>query len=140
MLEESVITVPTIEEAPMPPFRLYDSSLLPAGFRYPAKFASFSDGVYPNVAPWWFVDAQSDAGKLFWRIRMHDGRDLVPFAKVDDGRGDVACFDGLDATGNSRVFMLVLDDGGREYSFPDFDGWLEAALADAAKWSAEPER
>lgn len=69
-------------------------------------------------------------------VRRHDGRNLIPFAKVDDGRGDVACFDGDDSTGNPQVLMLVLDESGRSYSFADFEAWLAAAEADALAWTS----
>lgn len=116
----------------MDSFRLYQAGQLPVGFIYPERLRRMSElGDYPNIAPWWFVDADSKAGRLFYSIREHDGRNLVPFAKVDDGRGDIACFDGDDNSGNPAVFMLVLDESGRAYSFKDFDDWMKAALSDS---------
>ena len=118
----------------MSKFQLYATDTLPPGFEYPSKLQEFAvSGHYPAIVPWWFVDADSKAGKLFYSIRQHDGRNLVPFAKVDDGRGDIACFDGDDSSGNPHVLMLVLDESGRSYSYADFDHWLQAALQDAAK-------
>lgn len=68
-------------------------------------------------------------------MRNYDERNLIPFAKVDDGRGDVACFDGDDSSGDPAVLMLVLDESGRMYSYPDFATWMEAATLDARrKW------
>lgn len=116
----------------MPAFAPYPAAKLPNGFRYPEEIANFAD---PEAAlklyPWWFVDAASEAGGLFWNIRTHDGRNLVPFAKVDDGRGDIACFDGDDHSGNPAVLIQVLDDSGRTYRFESFTAWLTAAKADA---------
>lgn len=118
----------------MSQFQLYTTELLPSGFEYPSKLQGFAvSGKYPAIAPWWFVDANSKAGKLFYSIRQHDGRNLIPFAKVDDSRGDVACFDGDDFSGNPRVLMLVLDESGRSYSYESFDQWLLAALQDAGR-------
>jgi hypothetical protein len=118
----------------MSKFQLYTKDLLPPGFEYPNKLREFAaSGQYPAIAPWWFVDANSKAGELFYSIRYHDGRNLVPFAKVDDGRGDIACFDGDDSSGNPPVLMLVLDESGRSYSYAGFDQWLQAALQDAAR-------
>jgi hypothetical protein len=118
----------------MAKFQLYTKDLLPPGFEYPSKLQEYSNGgQHPMISPWWFIDAASKAGKLAHSIRLHDGRNLVPFAKVDDGRGDVACFDGDDASGNPKVLMLILDDSGRSYSYDDFDQWLQAALQDAAR-------
>jgi len=116
----------------MPAFRLYSPDVLPLGFRYPAMLERFANtGLHPAIYPWWFVDAASEAGALFFDSRQHDGRNLIPFAKVDDGRGDIACFDGGDSSGNPEVLMLILDDSGRGYSFRDFDAWLAAAIRDA---------
>jgi hypothetical protein len=118
----------------MDKFKLYGVDQLPEGFAYPERLRRMSEsGEYPTLSPWWFVDADSKAGKLFYSIREHDGRNLVPFAKVDDGRGDIACFDGDDVSGNPPVLMLVLDESGRAYSFKDFDDWMNAALTDSAR-------
>lgn len=116
-------------------FQLYSVDQLPEGFNYPERLKRMSElggGGCPPIGPWWFVDANSKAGQLFYSIRKHDGRNLVPFAKVDDGRGDIACFDGDDTSGNPAVLMLVLDDSGRAYSYQDFDDWMEAARSDPA--------
>jgi hypothetical protein len=116
----------------MSKFGLYSSDSLPPGFIYPAEIQEFAaTGEYPSFGPWWFIDAQSKAGQLAYSVRCHDGRNLVPFAKVDDGRGDVACFDGNDSTGTPPVLMLVLDESGRNYSYRNFADWKAAALQDA---------
>ncbi|MGU7783236.1 SMI1/KNR4 family protein [Burkholderia sp. PU8-34] len=117
----------------MSKFELYASEQLPAGFVYPSEIQDFATtGEYPDLGPWWFIDANSKAGKLAYSVRQCDGRNLIPFAKVDDGRGDVACFDGDDTSGNPKVCMLVLDDSGRSYSFASFSEWKVSALRDAA--------
>lgn len=116
------------------PFSTYAADVLPKGFSYPQQFLEFArSGEYPNIGPWWFVDAATRAGDLMWSVRAHDGRNLVPFAKVDDGRGDVACFNGDNESGAPEVFMLVLDESKRQYSYADFTAWLEAAKADALR-------
>ncbi len=116
-------------------FRPYPIDQLPVGFEYPSALLKIAaTGDYPNIYPWWFVDADTKAGALFHSTRLSDGRNLVPFAKVDDGRGDIACFDGNDTTGNPAVFMLILDDSERSYSYVDFADWLRAAQADAVRW------
>nr|AAN16074.1 ORF118 [uncultured bacterium] len=113
-------------------FAAYPRERLPTGFRYPVQFLEFANtGSYPDIGAWWFIDAGSKAGELMYSIRLHGGRGLVPFAKVDDGRDDIACFDGEDSTGDPQVFMLVLDDSGRRYSYGNFAAWLAAAQADA---------
>ncbi|WP_374626434.1 SMI1/KNR4 family protein [Pandoraea sp.] len=118
----------------MSKFELYDCEQLPPGFVYPAEIQNIAtSGEYPGLGPWWFIDADSKAGELAYSVRRHDGRNLIPFAKVDDGRGDVVCFDGDDASGDPKVFVLVLDDSGRSYSFANFSEWKVAALRDAAE-------
>jgi hypothetical protein len=110
----------------MDKFGLYEADQLPVGFIYPERLKHMSaSGEYPEISPWWFVDADSKAGRLFYSIREHDGCNLVSFAKVDDARGDIACFDGDDISGNPSVLMLVLDESGRAYSFKDFDDWMK---------------
>ena len=117
----------------MSKFELYAGEQLPPGFVYPGEIREFAaTGEYPNLGPWWFIDANSKAGKLAYSLRQHDRRNLIPFAKVDDGRGDVACFDGDDKSGGPKVLMLVLDDPGRNYFFSNFAEWIAAALRDAA--------
>ncbi|WP_200872565.1 hypothetical protein [Cupriavidus sp. SK-4] len=94
----------------MPKFNLYTSELLPEGFRYAPELSEMAaTGDYYPVGQWWFIDASSKAGRLAYSVRNHDGRNLIPFAKVDDGRGDVACFDGNDHSGDPVVLMLILD-------------------------------
>jgi len=71
----------------MPAFAPYPAATLPSGFRYPEDRANFAD---PKAAsklyPWWFVDAASEAGALFWSIRTHDGRNLIPLRRsMTDG-------------------------------------------------------
>lgn len=118
-------------------FRPYSIDQLPAGFKYPSELLHLAaTGDDPKIYPWWFVDATTQAGVLFHTTRKSDGRNLVPFAKVDDGRGDIACFDGDDTTGNPAVLMLISDDSGRSYSYADFADWLKVARADAAHWQA----
>lgn len=115
-------------------FSPYAPDVLPTAFRYPTAYSQLSKaGGLPNLGPWWFIDANSKAGELAWSVRNHDGRNLVPFAKVDDGRDDVACFDGDDSSGNPAVLMLVLDESGRIYSYPDFATWMGAAVVDARR-------
>lgn len=115
----------------MSKFALYSDNQLPVGFIYPAEIKNFSlSGEYPQIYPWWFFDAHSKAGELAYSIRLHDGRNLIPFAKVDDGRGDIACFDGDDVSGDPRVLMLVLDESGRSYSFVNFSHWKNTVLED----------
>jgi hypothetical protein len=117
------------------PFRPYQPNLLPKAFRYPAELATGTDG--DDLYPWVFIDPESAVGQLAWKVRQSDGRNLVPFASVEDDRKDIACFNGDDSSGNPAVLMLIVDGSGRQYSFPDFSAWKTAAAEDADAWRSE---
>lgn len=117
------------------PFRTYSNAQLPSGFKYPVSLLELVAGSEQlDIYPWLFIDAPSKVGELSYAIRQTDGRNLIPFASVEDDRKDIACFDGDDTTGNPAVLMLILDDSGRSYSYADFSDWLKAAQADAVRW------
>lgn len=112
---------------------LYSPELLPTGFRYPQAFVDMAaSGALPEIYPWWFIDASTETGRGLFSRRQRDGRNLIPFAKVDADLNDIACFDGDDASGSPAVLMLILDESGRSYSFKDFEEWLSFAKAHAA--------
>lgn len=116
------------------PFSLYAVEKLPSGFRYPDKLIKIAASANClDIYPWWFVDAISDTGRLFYEVRQPGRRNLIPFAKVDDDRDAIACFDGDDLSGNPRVLLLVSDENwDPPQSFVDFDSWLDAAVNEAA--------
>ena len=117
------------------PIELCATETLPPGFRYPEKFvAMIAANDLPDLYPWTFVDAQSEAGRLLYSLRKADGRNLIPFATLESGDGDTACFDGDNTTGHPAVLMLVLDGSGRSYAFADFEDWIRAAEVDAKRW------
>ena len=117
------------------PFYVYSSAQLPDGFQYPAALLELAAGAGQlDIYPWLFIDAPSKVGELSYAVRQTDGRNLVPFASIEDDRKDIACFDGNDTTGNPAVLMLILDDSGRSYAYADFANWLKAAQTDAARW------
>jgi len=118
---------------------IYPESLLPKRFRYPEAFVTISDaGIQvPTIHPWFFFDAESKVGKLFYSIRQHDGRNLIPFAQVQNGDGDIACFDGDDRTGNPAVLILITDKSDRRYGFANFDDWFSAALEYSVKFKTD---
>jgi len=107
------------------PFCPYEPKTLPKGFRYPGGLTAMAEGA--GLYPWVFIDPASAVGQLAWKVRKSDGRNLVPFASVEDDRKDIACFDGDDPSGNPEVLILVVDGSGRQYSFPDFAAWRTAA-------------
>jgi hypothetical protein len=119
---------------------IYDSKQLPKGFRYPTGFDRAAANHEPAPEPWRYIDAKSEVGQLSWSLRQSDGRNLVPFATLETGDGDTACFDGNDCSGNPAVFMLVLDGSERRYQFEDFDDWLSQAIAKSSGWKTRSDR
>lgn len=118
-------------------FDVFENKLLPSEFRYPFEYLKLSKGSADlDIYPWWFIDANTKAGELSYKVRGFDGRNLIPFAKVDDGRNNIACFDGDDLSGNPKVHMLIIDGDVESYSFSDFSGWLEQAKRDAKEYLA----
>ncbi len=116
-------------------FRTYPQQKLPSAFQYPARLLKFASGEeVPELFPWVFIDADGQVGELAYEVSRAGGRNLVPFASVEDDRKDIACFDGNDTSGDPAVLMLVLDDSGRSYSYENFDEWLNAAQNDAQGW------
>jgi hypothetical protein len=114
------------------PFSVYPLGILPAGFTYPAVFLEIAASLATNsFYPWWFVDADSEAGRLFWKTRNSDGRNLIPFAKTDE-LDDIACFDGDDVSGDPRVLMITSTHD-RCYSFSSFSEWLRIAQRDSVE-------
>lgn len=108
--------------------QLYPSSMLPPGFVYPKALAAMAElNNFPDIYPWWFIDGASDFGKGLYERRHRDGRNLIPFSKVDGDLDDIACFDGNDLSGDPAVLMLILDESNRNYSFQNFDAWLNFA-------------
>lgn len=117
-------------------FNTYSVDKIPDGFSYPEEYLKIArDGSELNIYPWWFIDANSDMGDLSYSIRSIDGRNLIPFAKVDDGRNNLACFDGDDCSGNPKVHMLIIDGDIESYSFRDFSDWLNSAISDAKEYN-----
>ena len=119
--------------------RLADYGMeLPSGFSFPKSFElALSTVSRDEIFPWWFVASEPEKAKLFFdiiNIDMKSSKLLVPFAKIDDESGDVACFDGDDLGGNPRVYFSTGPEQTHEgvdwesrYYLKDFDAWLEKA-------------
>jgi hypothetical protein len=112
----------------------FPAESLSPGFSYPPEFTALSGTVALDVYyPWLFLDTESDRAKdLLDVARAHNGF-WVPFATLELGDGDVACFDGSPGKVVS-VRMLVFDRSGRDYRFATFREWMHAAGTDAAKY------
>lgn len=121
---------------------VYPASALPPGFVYPERFLeirrnSQQDGYYP----WFFFRPDGDAGQLKLSLGLADSRKLIPFASLETGDGDTACFDGRDNSGDPAVIMMITDGSGRSYGFSNFDAWLAKAMSDSEIWQGQsPDR
>ena len=116
----------------MPQIDTYPQNSLPPGFHYPPRFLQVIGGLkQDSYYPWFFFRAQGEVGQLRLSLGMAAPKKLVPFASLESGDGDVACFDGTDTSGNPAVIMMITDGSGRHYGFVDFDDWLARATADS---------
>jgi hypothetical protein len=110
-------------------------------FAFPDSYLrTVMSGNLPQIDPWWFLVEEPDKSNLFFRVINYDRKSkkiLVPFAKIDDGSGDVACFDGDDHSGDPQVYFSTGTDSledvdwERRFSLADFDSWLSTARQEA---------
>lgn len=113
---------------------VYDSSLIPQYFRYPRAYLKYLDKPF-DIYPWRLIDTKSRVGTMRMERVVRDGKQLVPFAILELGDGDTACFNGADLSGDPSVEMLILDGSNRSYSFLNFNDWLQHAKEDSKKWN-----
>ncbi len=115
---------------------VYPDESLPEGFRYPERFLDMVGKVDTRwYYPWYFTPPNSDAfNDMIEFLARQLNRNLVPFASLELGDGDVACFDGSDTSGNPAVIIAILDGSGRSYGFRDFDHWEAEAWEEAQSW------
>ena len=114
-------------------FKPYPAEILPKDFSYPTRYLELADSTATvqsdEYFQWWFVDAETDGGKLCYRLRNDDIEELnlVPFAK----NGDLlANLDGDDHSGNPRVVIVDLGNLPFYLSCDNFDVWLAKAEQD----------
>ena len=109
-------------------FKPYPCDILPQGFKYPSNYLALLDDTSSlNLLSnfhWWFINAESEAGKLAYELRKKNGLNLIPFARLFDW---AAYFDGYDITGNPKVYVFDLGDMPHHVCFKDFSEWLENA-------------
>ena len=114
--------------------KLYPPEALPPKFRYPLGMRDVVGSSKELLYPWFFFDPEGEVGRLMLELARKRG--LVPFASLELGDGDTACFDGADTSADPAVVMLITDGSDRSYAFSNFDSWLVRARADAEVWSA----
>ena len=115
---------------------------LPKDFTFPQEFIAFvSQKELPNLHPWWLLYTYEGAFDAWLKIvrKQYPSRSLIPFAKIEY-TDDIACFDGLDFSGNPKVFYV------HSYASPgwedrgcvnNFSEWLKYALEDAEEYQRE---
>ena len=110
----------------------YPSKKLPKGFKYPVLYLELISSNKIDIYPWWLIDSKTKAGELFYKVSQLNGKNLIPFAKIDID-DDVACFDGNDNSGNPSIIMNCSTPD-RSYCFKDFSQWFEQVQKDIVKY------
>lgn len=117
---------------------LYEGYPLPDGFKFPQPYLNLVENGLPEIEPWfWLAPHKSLA--IFWADTLRTQfpqRTLIPFAK-HGGSDDVACFDGLDTSGNPRVLYIhSFCHPGYEFrgDAGNFEEWLRKTEAEAARF------
>lgn len=134
----------------MKPF-LYDLSILPDGFQFPADYldvAMAGEGL--DIEPWRFLSKEMALSLSYYgsMLLKFPGTALIPFAIIQDESGlyndgwvVLACFDGGDRAGNPAV--KIYDFSRPKFSpwdnlgYPSFSVWLKAAKEESARYKAE---
>lgn len=110
----------------------YDKSSLPVDFVYPQEYVRFVEGDTSGLSPWWLTGNSPEFAELCFNVineKLDGEKILVPFAKDDDS-GDIACFDGDDASGNPKIYFdtgqesMTSIDWEKRYYLSDFVEWL----------------
>lgn len=134
-------------------FSLYDQNILPVGFKFPEKYTVLmSENFEEDIEPWRFLRRSDDITLSHYAsmCEKYVNKKLIPFAiAVDlsgyynDGYVVLACFDGDDPSGNSKIYFhdygppIKEIDWSKRYSLDGFDAWLEFARAESAHYKEE---
>ncbi|MDH3349603.1 MAG: hypothetical protein OEM02_16070 [Desulfobulbaceae bacterium] len=128
----------------MKPMYMFEDVFVPVEFLFPKAYLEFMQSGFPDLTPWWFVAEEPAKAKMFYQTINKCKRSkklLIPFAKIDDSTGDIACFDGEDTTGNPKIFFSVGSedsmscvDWKKRYFLEDINAWLIIAQKDAKRW------
>ena len=115
---------------------MFDDCELPSRFCFPKSYVcALADVNCDEICPWWFVAKEPDKAKFFFQTIngfMQSPKTLVPFAK-DDETGDIACFDGDDASGDPPVYFVTDEpslsdvDWDVRFRVKNFEAWLQDA-------------
>lgn len=119
---------------------------LPPAFRYPEPYLRMaSSATQPDLYPWRLLGDHGSEIPFFLDIvrKRYPDKVLIPFARRDDSAsGDLACFDGDDATGNPKIYFHVFGDTRevpwtKRFSIAGFSGWLQEAQQEAEEYRTE---
>lgn len=113
------------------------NKLIPQDFSYPSSYLDFVKESLPNLEPWDYFFDKEEIDFFFRGLQeRYPKRILVPFARRVDN-DDVACFDGADTSGDSRV-MIIHDRASPGWEnhgeFENFLEWLDFAKEQAKEW------
>lgn len=114
-------------------FEPYPIEMLPDGFIYPTRYqqlAKSTEAVKSDeYFQWWFVDSETDGGKLSYKLRNDkiERFNLVPLARNGDW---AAYFDGDDHSGDPKIVVIDLSDLPSHMICANFDEWLAKAEQD----------
>lgn len=131
---------------------LYETPLLPEGFRLPAAYLSLARLGQPmDLDPWQLMFSSMPLALTYYgaMLQRYPDKPLVPFALVNDESGlyndgyvVLACFDGDDQTGDPMVYfhdysIRSYPDWPERYSLRNFDEWMSMATAESEQYKAD---
>ncbi|ETS32502.1 hypothetical protein BB987_10835 [Photorhabdus temperata] len=137
----------------MPEIYLYDSPILPVGFKFPKKYILLAtQNSIINIEPWTFLYGDMATSLSYYGAMLNKYKDktLIPFAIASDPSGlyndgyvVLACFDGDDISGDPKVYFH--DYGCRSqdinwdqrYNLENFSAWFNLAEEESARYKAE---
>lgn len=127
---------------------LYDSPVLPSGFKLPQEYIDFAvSGCSQDLYPWRTLAADM-ANSLYYfgsMLLKFPNNPLVPFAIIHDESGVyndgwvvLACFDGADFSGDPPVRIYDYSNPKalpwENRSYQSFSDWLEAAKKESSDY------
>lgn len=132
---------------------LYDTPILPEGFKFPDEYISMAHmRCLEDIEPWslLFNDMATSLSYYGAMLNKYKDNPLIPFAIASDQSGlfndgyvILACFDGSDVSGNPRVYFHDYGSSNKDiawserYYLKDFNSWLQLAREESAHYKAE---
>lgn len=129
----------------MKPF-LYESPILPEGFRFPAQYLDKALDEQLDLVPWRLLSNDMPTSLFYYgsMLLKFPGRVLIPFAIIQDDSGQyndgwvvLACFDGSDSSVRIYDYGRPKSSPWDNAAYPGFTEWLAAATEESARYKAE---